>query len=118
MFYYDSAGGWKTDFAAEIGEWISKESEETWRAWGERIKIGEAMFAVRQRYRGQSGVEQVFPVWVFSLLHASQHALVGASDTNGEENAGKPLNMNSTMTKSTKLTVFKYSDRMVILYRG
>ncbi len=74
------------------------------------------MFAVRQRYRGQSGVEQVFVLWVFSLLHASQHALADAAGAYEETNEERPVNMNSTTIKSTRLTILKCPDCIKLLY--
>ncbi len=74
------------------------------------------MFAVRQRYRGQSGVEQVFVLRVFSLLHASQHALAGAADAGEEASEDRPLNMNSMTGRSARLTAFRYMIRTFLLY--
>ncbi len=74
------------------------------------------MFAVRQRYRGQSGVEQVFALRVFSLLHASQHALADASGACAATNEDSPVNMNNMTSRSARLTAFVYDDCMALLY--
>ncbi len=76
------------------------------------------MFAVRQRYSGQSGVEQVFVLWAFSLLHASQHALADASGACATTKDERPVNRKSTTTSSARLTDFTYDDRIVLLYIG
>lgn len=116
--YYESAGGWKTAFATEKGERTSAEDEAERTASGDRIETGEAMFAVRQRYRGQSGVEHVFVFRVFSLLHASQHALACAPVAGEETNEERPVNMNSTTIRSKRLTAFMYGDCIDTLYNG
>lgn len=74
------------------------------------------MFAVRQRYRGQSGVEQVFAFRVFSLLQASQQDFADASGVCAATNEERPLNMISTTSRSARLMVLEYAGCMVILY--
>ncbi len=76
------------------------------------------MFAVRQRYRGQSGVEQVFALRAFSLLQASQHALADASGACAETNEERPVNMKNMTTRSARLIVFVYDDCIASLYSG
>ncbi len=115
---YESAGGWKTALSTEKGERVSTEDKEERTDSGARIETGEIIFAARQRYRGQSGVEQVFVLRVFSLLHASQHALTGASDICAATNEERPVNMNSTTSRSARLTDFVYDDCITLLYSG
>ncbi len=76
---YESAGGWKTVFTTEKGEHTSIEDEALRIASGAIIETGGTVFAVRQRYRGQSCVEQVFALRAFSLLHASQQDFADVS---------------------------------------
>ncbi len=74
------------------------------------------MFAVRQRYSGQSGVEQAFALLVFSLLQASQHALEGALDAGEEATADRPVNINSKTTRIKALVILKDTECMLLLY--
>lgn len=114
--YYESAGGWKICLTAEKGERTSKEDEVERTASGARIETDEDMLAVRQRYRGQSGVEQVFVLRAFSLLHASQHVLADSACTGADTSEERPVNMKITTAKSARLTIFEYIDRMALLY--
>ncbi len=105
-------------FTAVKGERTSTEDEAVRTASGARIETEETVFAVRQRYSGQSGVEQAFALRAFSLLHASQHALVDASGACAPTNDERPVNMKSTTTRSARLTVFIYDDCIAALYSG
>ncbi len=91
---------------AEYGEWIAIEDEAEPTASGARIDTGEAALAVRQRYRGQSGVEQAFGPRAFSLLQASQHALTGVSDAGVATSEEIPVNRKSTTARRIRLTIF------------
>ncbi len=71
---------------------------------------------MRHRYRGQSGVEHAFELRVFSLAHASQHALTGAFVACVAISEERPVNMKSTTARSETITILKYSDCMISLY--